>query len=244
MKNFKENIEKERNKKARKNAIENWWYSKGVKIFLFWLYYPVRFFDNWNKKRDKKVIPYSDEITEIILQKEMPKWDINDTDCIIFDNDRNDAEIYLSPFNNLFRKSKHKKVRKYGHEYSAEIYDYIVNRFEIEGYRKIRYECNEGTDVKTMFGWEYCYSNDGGVVFVNPEKYDVPTEGVWKVKRQQNRPYSFRPYCSVCKSKRRVTKEDKEFVSKENGNWDFLDDGKTCYYCGAKMNGEEDIYVR
>ena len=124
------------NRKNKKHPIRDWWNKndyKVIRIILFPIYILVQIYDKINSKLDART-KWSDEQANKILNYYIPRqcsWDEEYKELYFFDNG------YGWYMNKKRVKWKDRRFwNKYKGWYGGEIRDYLLNKFELEGFTK------------------------------------------------------------------------------------------------------------
>lgn len=171
-------IEKAFAKRQRKenNKLRNWWKKNRHivwRILLFWLYIPVLCYDAWQDRQSK--IQYDNNLTKKYLDKVLPSLAVcycSNPNYILF-GDFDGFEYGIS-FTDLYSSRvmhKYKRARRYFNKFYRQIEEYILNTYQIDGYKKIN--LNNEKDWKSVeniwntLPWDYYQCE--GVVFLKED---------------------------------------------------------------------------
>ena len=139
-------IIKAMNRKNEKHPVRDWWKKNGYKVtrvVLFPIWGCVWAHDKIKNKLNAR-IEWSDERANEILSYYVPRtceWDEDTQELYFFDNG------YGWSMNFAKKHLKHKDRRfwnKYKRWYGGEIRDYLLNKFELEGFTKELGICEDG----------------------------------------------------------------------------------------------------
>ena len=187
---------------------------KILKIVLFWIYYPAKWIYEY-KNRAYRNLKFSEEKLKKLFDKYLPKiiadWQPQ-FDLMIFSN--TDEYGIFNWQNRLENKYivKSKKARDFFGKFRAETRIYLFEKYELEGYKRMYFDAQNIRMVFNHFAVKEGFPPCGvrGVVFYNPSRYLIPTNGKW------HNGYEDDFWCSVC----------------GNRVWEIED---KCSNCGAKM---------
>ena len=160
------NFEKECAKFERKknNKLRKWWRHNGYKILrvvLFWLYIPVVCWEKFKDKRYKN-LQYDDTTTKKYLDKVLPKLAVHEgmdpTHILIahiYESDVQCIRFHLT-FGRAWMWKRYKKASRYLTEFSQQVEAYIMNTYQIDGYKKMTFNnFDDWRAAKNMFEWDY-----------------------------------------------------------------------------------------
>jgi hypothetical protein len=165
-------IEKQVNRKKRRenNKLRKWWRKNDYKVWrilLFWLWLPIKLFDDTDKKR-YKAIQYNDEITKKYLDKVLPylvSYWREESDCFLITSAGDMGGINFKAL--MYLPRRYRKQQRYFVKFYEEVKTYIVRTFEIDGYKKFPIlTSGDWYAAKEKFDW-------GGVPY-----YDEGAKGV------------------------------------------------------------------
>lgn len=138
------------NRENEKHPVRDWWRKNGrqiCRVVLFPIWYPMRL---WERLRSKWYVaqnakhPWSDERANEILSYYVPRncsWNEEEQELYFFDNGLGWAMSHA-------KKHLKRKDRRWWNKFNGwtggKIREYLINRFELEGFAKEVGNCSDG----------------------------------------------------------------------------------------------------
>jgi hypothetical protein len=171
------NIEKQfkKQKKKRNSSTRKWWKKnkhKIARVVLFYIWIPILLHEKIKNTRYKN-LTYSNDTTQKYLDKVMPKLVYHyeeDPNLILFHDteDFGGIRFYWDLCSNWMRKTFKKETRYFG-KFNKEVKNYIIQEYNIDGYKKmILSNWADWRKAQKLFGWystPYNADYANGVVF-------------------------------------------------------------------------------
>lgn len=171
------NIEKQFQKQDRKknNALRKWWRKndyKVLRVLLFYIWIPCWAYDKIKDARYEN-LTYSNATTKKYLDKVMPKlvahYEENPNTILFSDADDFGGITFRDLSFSSFMKKHFKKESKYFSKFNRLIKKYIIEEYQIDGYKKIVLDnWMDWNKAKEKFGWYHTPYNANyvkGIVF-------------------------------------------------------------------------------
>ena len=172
-------IEKERQKynKIKNNKFISWWKKNDYKVYRIILFplFPIWVTELlWEKYKDYKYkkLVFNEEKCKKYLDFVIPKMVVrynDDHNEILISNADDMGGIEFSDFHSSWMHKKYRKQYLFFLKFYSEIADYILEKYQIEGYKKnIVDNWKEWNKAKEQFGWydtPYYADSCKGVIF-------------------------------------------------------------------------------
>lgn len=165
--------EKEKENKRKNNKLRRWYRKNRYKIwriilFPFWIY---DILETKHRNNNYKKMRFSNEVCKEYLDKVMPFMILNyceDTDRFFISNYHEAGDINIFDFFDTNINKKYKKISRYFGKFNGYLFDYILNEYEIDGYKKITMRnWTDWSAVKVQFNLKgfYLPNHSEGVLF-------------------------------------------------------------------------------